>query len=108
MTKKKVRKLYSRKLEDEMDEFISGMKKLKKEEIMACAYRIYIMHSIYEYMLDVQDKLSKNELKKVVEQSSIISDLYWKWIKSDISDNDDLLKYIEKSLEELLIKEGAR
>ena len=108
MTKKKVRKLYSRKLEDEMDEFISGMKKLKKEEIMACAYRIYIMHSIYEYMLDVQDELSKNELKKVVEQSSIISDLYWKWIKSDISDNDDLLKYIEKSLEELLIKEGAR
>ena len=99
MTKKKVRKLYSRKLEDEMDEFISGMKKLKKEEIMACAYRIYIMHSIYEYMLDVQDELSKNELKKIVEQSSIISDLYWEWIKSDISDNDDLLKYIEKSLE---------
>lgn len=108
MTKKKLRKLYSRKLEDEMDEFISGMKKLKKEEIMACAYRIYIMHSIYEYMLEVQDELSKNELKKIVEQSSIISDLYWEWIKSDISDNDDLLKYIEKSLEELLIKEGAR
>ena len=108
MTKKKLRKLYSRKLEDEMDEFISGMKKLKKEEIMACAYRIYIMHSIYEYMLEVQDELSKNELKKIVEQSSIISDLYWEWIKYDISDNDDLLKYIEKSLEELLIKEGAR
>ena len=108
MTKKKLRKLYSRKLGAEMDEFISGMKKLKKEEIMACAYRIYIMHSIYEYMLEVQDELSKNELKKIVEQSSIISDLYWEWIKSDISDNDDLLKYIEKSLEELLIKEGAR
>ena len=108
MTKKRIRKLYNKKLIDEMDEFISQMKKLKKEEIIACAYRIYIMHSIYEYMLDVQDELSKNELKKIVEQSSIISDLYWKWIKSDISDNDDLLKYIEKSLEELLIKEGAR
>ena len=108
MTKKKVRKLYSRKLEDEMDEFISGMKKLKKEEIMACAYRIYIMQSIYEYMLEVQDELSKNELKKIVEQSSIISDLYWKWIKSDISDNDDLLKYIANTLDEMFKKEGAR
>ena len=77
------------------------------EEIMACAYRIYIMHSIYEYMLDVQDELSKNELKKIVEQSSIISDLYWKWIKSDISDYDDLLKYIANTLDEMFKKEGA-
>ena len=75
---------------------------------MACAYRIYVMQSIYDYLVEVQNELTKNELKKIVEQSSIISDLYWKWIKSDISDNDDLLKYIEKSLEELLIKEGAR
>ena len=108
MTKNKVRKLYSRKLEDEMDEFISGMKKLKKEEIMACAYRIYIMHCIYEYMLDVQDELSKNELKKIVEQSSIISDLYWKWIKTDISDNDELLKCIDNALKEIFEMEGAR
>lgn len=108
MTKNKVRKLYSRKLEDEMDEFISGMKKLKNEEIMACAYRIYIMQSIYEYMLEVQDELSKNELKKIVEQSSIISDLYWEWIKSDISDNDELLKCIDNALREIFEMEGAR
>ena len=108
MTKKKVRKLYSRKLEDEMNEFISQMKKLKKEEIIACAYRIYIMQSIYDYLLEVQNELSKNELKRIVEQSSVISDLYWKWIKSDISDNDDLLKYIDNTLDEMFKKEGAR
>ena len=108
MTKKKVRKLYSRKLEDEMDEFISGMKKLKKEEIMACAYRIYIMQSIYDYLLEVQNELSKNELKKIVEQSSIISDLYWKWIKSDIADNDELLKCIDNTLKGIFEMEGAR
>ena len=108
MTKKKVRKLYSRKLEDEMDEFISGMKKLKKEEIMACAYRIYIFQSIYDYLLEVQNELSKNELKRIVEQPSIISDLYWKWIKSDIADNDEVLKCIDNALKETFEKEGAR
>ena len=108
MTKKKVRKLYSRKLEDEMDEFISQMKKLKKEEIIACAYRIYIFQSIYDYLLEIQKELSKNELKRIVEQPSIISDLYWKWIKSDISDNDELLKCIDNALKEIFEKEGAR
>ena len=108
MTKKKVRKLYNKRLTDEMNEFISHMKKLKKEEIIACAYRIYIMQSIYYYLLEVQNELSKNELKKIVEQSSIISDLYWEWIKSDISDNDDLLKYIDNTLDEMFKKEGAR
>ena len=108
MTKKKIRKLYNKKLIDEMNEFISQMKKLKKEEIIACAYRIYIMQSIYDYLLEVQNELSKNDLKRIVEQSSIISDLYWKWIKSDISDNDELLKCIDNALEEIFEKEGAR
>lgn len=91
-----------------MNEFISQMKKLKKEEIIACAYRIYIMQSIYDYLLEVQNELSKNELKRIVEQSSIISDLYWKWIKSDISDNDELFKCIYNALKETFEKEGAR
>lgn len=91
-----------------MDEFISQMKKFKKEEIIACAYRIYIFQSIYDYLLEVQNEFSKNELKRIVEQSSIISDLYWKWIKSDISDNDELLKCIDNALDEILKKEGAR
>ena len=91
-----------------MNEFIGQMKKLKKEEIIACAYRIYIMQSIYDYLLEVQNELSKNDLKRIVEQSCIISDLYWKWIKSDISDNDDLLKYIANTLDEMFKKEGAR
>ena len=108
MTKKKVRKLYNKRLTDEMNEFISQMKKLKKEEIIACAYRIYIMQSIYDYLLEGKNELSKNELKKIVEQSSIISDLYWKWIKSDIADNDELLKCIDNTLEEIFEKEGAR
>ena len=91
-----------------MNEFIGQIKKLKKEEIIACAYRIYIMQSIYDYLLEVQNELSKNELKRIVEQPSIISDLYWKWIKSDIADNDEVLKCIDNALKEIYEKEGAR
>ena len=98
MTKKKLKKIYIEVLSSEMNEFIRQTKMLSKDEIIACAYRINTMQSIYEYLLNKQDDLSKSVMKQIVNQSSIIHEIYYDWLKFDVSDNGELYEYIDERL----------
>ena len=79
---------------------------LTKDEIIACAYRINTMQNIYEYLLNKQDDLSKSEMKKLVNKLNIIHEIYYDWLKFDVSDNEELYEYIEDVLKNIHDKKG--
>ena len=106
MTKRKLRKLYDKKLRKEFDDYRTQLEQLKKEEIIACAYTIYIVHRIYEYLLEIQDDLTKDMIKMIVSKDDIIFILYWHWVKLDTNDDKELHECIESTLAEICKKKG--
>ena len=106
MTKKKLKRTYIELLNNEMDEFIRQTKMLSKDEIIACAYRISTMKNIYEYLLNKQDDLSKSEMKQLLKKTNIIREIYYDWLKFDVSDNEELYEYIEDVLKNIYDKKG--
>lgn len=92
MTKRKLKKVFSDNINKEFESFISQMEEFKKSEIIACSYRIYIMQYIYEYLMRKQEDFSKEDLKILYEQASILKDIYWEWVKNNTTLFCNLIK----------------
>lgn len=81
MERKQLEKTFCWKISSELKIFKYEILQKEKEEIMADAYRIVSMISIYEQLLELCQKMKEEELTKCVQISGLLQFLFDEWIK---------------------------
>ena len=102
-----IRRLFCRKLYNEYLQFKRELLRQSKEEIFGSAYRIDIMISIYEILLEKAESLPERVLWVLLIQPDILERFYAEWMKKDDGFYEELQQHVEEELpeadEELLV-----
>ena len=81
MERKQLEKTFCWKINSELKIFKYEILQKEKEEIMAEAYLIVSMISIYEQLLELCQKMKEEELTKCIQISGLLQFLFDEWIK---------------------------
>lgn len=94
MNVERIRRRFIRKIEREIQIYKRKCMKNKPEEILANAYKIMCMISIYENLLDLVQGMSEERIQSLTKMSGVLSYLYEGWLKCEDSFEDELRECI--------------
>ncbi len=93
-------KLY-KKMQQEQNEYLEGIKKLPSEEILTKAYAISCREN-FLYIVQEDDPLSLEQLQVLLELPHPLAKLYDDWLNLDVSELDLLRGSIQSTLQGIL------
>lgn len=101
MKEEQLKKCFLQKITDEYNCFKCSMIMVTSEEVFANAYKIDIVISIYEILINLVEKMTVHKMKKLLEINNLLECIYAEWLQTE----DDFYSQICISLNNTLEKE---
>ena len=98
MTLENVRKIFCKKLSDELELF--KLRKLQEsvESIYNSAFEIDSMINIYEALMEISDSVTLEALLELLSVPELLGDFYHQWLKTSDSNWQEISNYIHKKI----------
>lgn len=93
--------LFCFKIGNELEQFKGEIEKMDLDEILARAYQIDTIITIYELLLEMSRQLGKEILETVILYPNLLAFLYEKWMKEEDSHMQELQESLCRSLGEI-------
>lgn len=102
MEKKQLEILFCFKIGQELEQYKEKIGKMKLDEILAHAYQVDTVISIYELLLEMSRQLGKEILEEIILYPDLLVFLYEKWMEEEDSHMQELQNSIRESLETMM------
>ena len=93
--------LFCFKIGKELEQFKGEIEKMDLDEILARAYQVDAIITIYELLLEMSRQLGKEILETVILYPNLLAFLYEEWMKEEDSHMQELQESLCKSLGEI-------
>lgn len=93
--------LFCFKIGKELEQFKGEIEKMDLDEILARAYQVDTIITIYELLLEMSRQLGKEILETVILYPNLLAFLYEKWMKEEDSHMLELQESLCRSLGEI-------
>ena len=93
--------LFCFKIGKELEQFKGEIEKMDLDEILARAYQVDTIITIYELLLEMSRQLGKEILETVILYPNLLAFLYEEWMKEEDSHMQELQESLCKSLGEI-------
>lgn len=93
--------LFCFKIGKELEQFKGEIEKMDLDEILARAYQVDAIITIYELLLEMSRQLGKEILETVILYPNLLAFLYEKWMKEEDSHMQELQESLCRSLGEI-------
>lgn len=93
--------LFCFKIGKELEQFKGEIEKMDLDEILAHAYQVDTIITIYELLLEMSRQLGKEILETVILYPNLLAFLYEKWMKEEDSHMQELQESLCRSLGEI-------
>lgn len=93
--------LFCFKIGKELEQFKGEIEKMDLDEILARAYQVDTIITIYELLLEMSRQLGKEILETVILYPNLLAFLYEKWMKEEDSHMQELQESLCRSLGEI-------
>lgn len=93
--------LFCFKIGKELEQFKGEIEKMDLDEILARAYQVDTIITIYELLLEMSRQLGKEILETVILYPNLLAFLYEKWMKEEDSHMQELQESLCRSLDEI-------
>ena len=93
--------LFCFKIGNELEQFKGEIEKMDLDEILARAYQIDTIITIYELLLEMSRQLGKEILETIILYPNLLAFLYEKWMKEEDSHMQELQESLCRSLGEI-------
>ena len=93
--------LFCFKIGKELEQFKGEIEKMDLDEILARAYQVDTIITIYELLLEMSRQLGKEILETIILYPNLLAFLYEKWMKEEDSHMQELQESLCKSLGEI-------
>ena len=93
--------LFCFKIGKELEQFKGEIEKMDLDEILARAYQVDAIITIYELLLEMSRPLGKEILETVILYPNLLAFLYEKWMKEEDSHMQELQESLCRSLGEI-------
>lgn len=101
MDKSSIKKRFIKKIYEELQEYKNSILKQSTEIVYGESYRIEIISTLYEILLEKADSISDTVLLSLLEQSTgILEMIYQDWLKKEDSSYQELVEHVDKELEQ--------
>ena len=101
MSREDLEVLFCFKIGKELEQFKDKIAKMDLDEIMACAYQVDTIITIYELLLEMSRQLGKEILETIILYPNLLAFLYEKWMKEEDSHMEELQESLCRSLGEI-------
>ena len=101
MSREDLEVLFCFKIGKELEQFKDKIAKMDLDEIMARAYQVDTIITIYELLLEMSRQLGKEFLETIILYPNLLAFLYEKWMKEEDSHMQELQESLCKSLGEI-------
>lgn len=101
MSREDLEVLFCFKIGKELEQFKDKIAKMDLDEIMARAYQVDTIITIYELLLEMSRQLGKEILETIILYPNLLAFLYEKWMKEEDSHMQELQESLCKSLGEI-------
>lgn len=101
MLREDLEDLFCFKIGNELEQFKGEIEKMDLDEILARAYQIDTIITIYELLLEMSRQLGKEILETVILYPNLLAFLYEKWMKEEDSHMQELQESLCRSLGEI-------
>lgn len=104
MTLENIRKIFCKKLSDELELF--KLRKLQEsaESIYNSAFEIDSMINIYEVLMEISDSATLEALLALLSVPELLGDFYLQWVRTADSNWQEISNYIYKKIAETTAK----
>lgn len=99
MEKKQLEILFCFKIGQELEQYKEKIGRMELDEILAHAYQVDTVISIYELLLEMSRQLGKEILEEIILYPDLLVFLYEKWMEEEDSHMRELQNSIFGSLE---------
>ena len=93
--------LFCFKIGKELEQFKGEIEKMDLDEILARAYQVDAIITIYELLLEMSRQLGKEILETIILYPNLLAFLYEKWMKEEDSHMQELQESLCRSLGEI-------
>lgn len=93
--------LFCFKIGKELEQFKGEIEKMDLDEILARAYQVDAIITIYELLLEMSRQLGKEILETVILYPNLLAFLYGEWMKEEDSHMQELQESLCRSLGEI-------
>ena len=93
--------LFCFKIGKELEQFKGRIVRMDLDEILAHAYQVDIIITIYELLLEMSQQLGKEILETIILYPNLLAFLYEKWMKEEDSHMQELQESLCRSLGEI-------
>ena len=93
--------LFCFKIRKELEQFKGEIEKMDLDEILARAYQVDAIITIYELLLEMSRQLGKEILETVILYPNLLAFLYEEWMKEEDSHMQELQESLCRSLGEI-------
>ena len=93
--------LFCFKIGKELEQFKGEIEKMDQDEILARAYQVDAIITIYELLLEMSRQLGKEILETVILYPNLLAFLYEEWMKEEDSHMQELQESLCRSLGEI-------
>ena len=101
MLREDLEALFCFKIGKELEQFKNEIEKMDLDEILARAYQVDTIITIYELLLEMSRQLGKEILETVILYPNLLAFLYEKWMKEEDSHMQELQESLCRSLGEI-------
>ena len=101
MRREELEELFCFKIGRELERFKEEMRELDLEEILARAYQIDTLISIYEILVEISRQIGKEVLERTILFPDLLAFLYEEWMKEEDSHMQELQESLCRSLGEI-------
>lgn len=101
MSREDLEVLFCFKIGKELEQFKDKIAKMDLDEIMARAYQVDTIITIYELLLEMSRQLGKEILETIILYPNLLAFLYEKWMKEEDSHMQELQESLCRSLGEI-------
>ena len=93
--------LFCFKIGKELEQFKGEIEKMDLDEILARAYQVDAIITIYELLLEMSQQLGKEILETIILYPNLLAFLYEKWMEEEDSHMQELQESLCRSLGEI-------
>ena len=101
MRREELEELFCVKIGRELERFKEEMRELDLEEILARAYQIDTLISIYEILVEISRQIGKEVLERTILFPDLLAFLYDGWMRQEDSHMQELQTAVLGELEEM-------
>lgn len=101
MLREDLEALFCFKIGRELEQFKGEIEKMDLDEILARAYQVDTIITIYELLLEMSRQLGKEILETIILYPNLLAFLYEKWMKEEDSHMQELQESLCRSLGEI-------